>query len=180
MTSTVTRVIGGTAVLAGGLLLATAALAGQQLPGPAATKPALHPPAGAVQPAGGVPPGQMPLPDLDLSEVRINPLRKIGTMPNGASCYEFTLQPVFMNLGTVGTGPFRVIWERGSAATGPFALACDACSQPVPDAPPGIGMLPAPRSFNNCAGVKYYRVRLDPDNAGLELRDDNNDKVVGF
>ena len=134
----------------------------------------------ATQPAGGVQSGELPLPDLNLSEIRLDNVTYVGKRADGQSCYTFGIQPVYMNIGKVGTGPFKIIWERADAATGPWVIPCDACTQLVPDAPPNVGQLPTPRVFNSCGGFKYYRVRLDPDNGVLELRDDNNDQVTGY
>ena len=101
-------------------------------------------------------------------------------MPNGMSCYSFDLQPVFMNIGVVATGPFKIVWERADAEGGPYTIPCQLCTMVIQDAKPNVGMLPTPRNFNNCGGMKWYRVRLDPDNTVLELRDDNNSKVIHF
>jgi hypothetical protein len=103
-----------------------------------------------------------------------------GQMPNGMTCYMFGLQPVFRNIGVVATGPFRIVWERADAETGPYSVPCTACTMIIQDAKPNVGMLPEPRTFNNCSGMKWYRVRLDPDNNLLELRKDNNSKVIHF
>ncbi len=161
-------------------LVAVVAAAAPPKPSPAASRQVQRPVPGvaAIPTKTPVPSGTLPLPDLNLSEVRVQMLTRLGEMPGGQPCWSFSLQPVFSNIGVVATGPFRVVWERAEAESGPWVKPCDACSQSIPDAKPGVGMLPTPRTFNNCGGVKWYRVRLDPDDAVLELRDDNNSQKV--
>ncbi len=127
-----------------------------------------------------VPSGTLPMPDLNLSEVRIVNQVAQGQLPNGMTCYSFGLQPVFMNIGVVATGPFKIVWERADAENGPYTVPCQMCTMIIQDAKPNVGMLPEPRVFNSCGGMKWYRVRLDPDNNLLELRKDNNSGVVHF
>jgi hypothetical protein len=175
-------VVGAGAVGAWALLLAAPVAAAEQQPHPgkSAVTPGVAGTTPAKQPVGGVQSGELPLPDLNLSEIRIVNVTYKDKRADGQSCYVFGLQPVYMNIGAVGTGPFKVVWEKGSTANGPFTNACQACTLLVPDARPNVGQLPEPRVFNNCGGFTYYRIRLDPDNVVLELRDDNNSQVTGF
>lgn len=168
------------ALTVSGALIAVAAAAAPPKPSPGASRQVQRP--GLAVPAiptkTPVPSGTLPLPDLNLSEVRVQMLNRLGEMPGGQPCWSFSLQPVFSNIGVVATGPFRVVWERADNESGPYVKPCDACSENIPDAKPGVGMLPTPRTFNNCGGVKWYRVRLDPENVILELREENNSRNV--
>jgi hypothetical protein len=153
------------------ILVAVAASPAPRKPGPS-----------SHQPQAGTVPGAttLALPDLVLTEVRLTQIKPAGTMPNGQPAWIFTLQAVFHNGGTVGSGPFKVVWERADAEAGPYAVACPACTENIANAAPGVGMLPPPRQFNNSGGAKWYRVRLDPDNVVHETNENNNAQVTHF
>jgi hypothetical protein len=175
------------AVLVVVALVVAGAAAAPPKPSPVSQQQA-HPPAQvqvttAIKTKTPVPSGSMPLPDLELSRVDIVPGSPHGQMPSGQTCFTFSLQPVINNIGTVGTGPFKVVWERSDTQYGTYVKPCPTptdCEQNIPNAGPGAGILPTPRTFNNCSGMKYYRVRVDPDNAVIELRDDNNVQIVHY
>ncbi len=157
-------------------VLLVAALAAPAFGAPPQPTPASHHAVAVSKPAVAV----IPRPDLDLTEVRLQQIRSNGTMPGGQTCWIFNLQPVFRNVGTANSGPFKVVWEIANAEAGPYAVACPMCTLEIANAAPGIGMLPEPRQFNNCAGMKWYRVRLDPANVVKESREDNNSRTVHF
>jgi hypothetical protein len=125
-------------------------------------------------------PTAIPRPDLQLTELRLEMVKRNGTMPSGLPCWIFNLQPVFHNAGSVGTGPFKVVWERADAETGPYTVPCALCTMNIANAAPGVGMLPPARQFNNCGGMKWYRVRLDPANVVKESNETNNSKLIHF
>lgn len=171
------RVVAGAVLAVVFVSMVGMAQAAPPTPAPKSSQvPAAQRPPGAMQPVGGVQSGEMPLPDLFLERIQYLPGEKKGTNPDGTSCFGFGLRPVFRNIGTVGTGSFRIIWERAKAQAGPFELACIACTMVIADAPPGVGMYPEPRLTHSCQGYRWFRVRLDPDPDGkvLELREDNN------
>ncbi len=112
---------------------------------------------------------------LTLEKVKTN-----GTMPDGQPCWIFNLQPGFRNIGTAGTGPFKVVWERADGPASLYVVACQTCTLRIPDMAPGTAWMAEPRQFNNCSGMMWYRVRLDPDNAVKESREDNNSRSVQF
>jgi hypothetical protein len=140
-------------------------------PGPSSQRPQAGPASAPSVPA---------LPDLVLTEVRLTQIKPAGTMPNGQPAWIFNLQAVFHNAGKVGSGPFKVVWERADAEAGPYVIACPACTENIANAAPGVGMLPPPRQFNNSGGAKWYRVRLDPDNVVHETNENNNSQVIHF
>lgn len=134
-----------------------------------------------VQGVGGVQSGVLPLPDLFLERLEYLVGEKKGTNPDGTSCFGFGLRPIFRNVGTVGTGSFRIVWEKAKAKGGPFEPACPSCTMVIQDAPPGVGMYPEPRLTHSCQGYRWFRVTLDPDpdKKVIELREDNN-TIVEF
>ncbi len=149
---------------------AAAALAAPPKPGPGSSKPVPRPTMQAV-PA---------IPDLYLSEVRLDMQHPNGTMPGGQTCWVFGLQAVFTNIGPVKAGPFKVVWEVSDTENGTYALACQACTEDISEAKPNVGMLPPPRVFNNCSGPRWYRVWVDRYNAVRESNEGNNTQKVHF
>ena len=57
-------------------------------------------------------------------------------------------------IGKAKAGPFKVLWERWDTENGNYVLACPACTETITGADAGTGLLPTPRSFNNCSGMK--------------------------
>ena len=159
-----------TPIVMGLILAAAVAAAPPPKPGQSESKP-MPVPSGSVAVA---------LPDLELSRIDLNMIKKIGTMPGGQPCWMFSLGPIVNNIGKAKAGPFSVVWERADTDGGNYVLACPGCTEEVAGAAAGAGLIIMPRSFNNCGGVKSYRVRVDPDNRVHESNENNNQRIVNF
>jgi hypothetical protein len=155
--------------------LAAAALAGSPNQTPGTSKPLNRPPM-------PVSPG---LPDLVLGEHNLG-FQKVAVVgkPAGAvPCWSFSLAPAVENQGGVKAGMFKIVWERSKSENGPYVNACptpSACEVLVEELKPNWGYQTTPKTFDNCRGVQWYRVRVDPDNRVHELHEDNNSQKIRF
>ncbi len=155
------------------VVLGATALAAPTSAAPPRPSSASHPARAVNEPTLAV----VPRPDLDLTELRLEQVKTYGKMPNGQPCWIFNLYSTFYNTGKVKSGPFKVVWERADAMNGPYMIELTA---EIANAAPGVPMTPGMRQFNNCQGMKWWRVRLDADNVVKESKEDNNSRVIRF